>query len=61
MLVLPRRHDEKIVLPGLGITAQVLDVRHGHGRRNFVASSVLDDSRCGQDGRPGRGRRRGCR
>jgi hypothetical protein len=61
MLVLSRHRDEKIVLPGLGTTAQVLDVPHGHWWRTFVASSVLDDPRRGQDARPGRGRRRGRR
>jgi sRNA-binding carbon storage regulator CsrA len=29
MLVLSRRRDEKIVLPGLGATIQVLDIRRG--------------------------------
>jgi hypothetical protein len=61
MLVLSRRCNEKIVLPSLGVTIHVLDVRHGHWWRNLVASSVLDDRPRGQSARPSRGRRRGRR
>jgi carbon storage regulator CsrA len=37
MLVLSRRRNEKIVLPGLGATIQVLDIRHGTVRLGIVA------------------------
>jgi carbon storage regulator CsrA len=37
MLVLSRRLNEKIVLPGLAITIQVLDVRRGAVRLGIAA------------------------
>jgi carbon storage regulator CsrA len=37
MLVLSRRRDEKIVLPGLGVTIQVLDIRRGAVRLGIAA------------------------
>jgi carbon storage regulator CsrA len=37
MLVLSRRLNEKIVLPGLGVTIQVLDIRRGAVRLGIDA------------------------
>ena len=53
MLVLTRRLDEKIVIPGLDVTIQVLDVRHGRvrlgisapGSVRIVRQEVLDTTR----------------
>jgi two-component system, OmpR family, response regulator len=37
MLVLSRHRDEKIVLPSLGVTIQVLDIRRGVVRLGIAA------------------------
>jgi carbon storage regulator CsrA len=37
MLVLSRHRNEKVVLPGLGATIQVLDIRRGVVRLGIVA------------------------
>jgi len=37
MLVLSRRPGEKVLLPGLGVTVQVLAVRRGEVRLGIVA------------------------
>ena len=51
MLVLSRRLNEKIVLPGLGITIQVLDIRRGTVRLGIEAPpdvSVLREELAGR-------------
>jgi carbon storage regulator len=37
MLVLSRRRNEKFVLPGLGVTVQVLDIGRGQVRLGITA------------------------
>jgi carbon storage regulator CsrA len=57
MLVLSRRLNEKIVLPGLSITVQVLDVRRGAVRLGIDAppevtvlrEEVVGKPRCDAD------------
>jgi len=52
VLVLTRRRDEKIVLPGLGITVQVLEVRRGTVRLGIEAPAEVTVLRAELVGKP---------
>jgi carbon storage regulator CsrA len=52
VLVLTRRRDETIVLPGLGITVRVLDVRRGTVRLGIEAPPEVAVLRAEVVGKP---------
>jgi carbon storage regulator CsrA len=54
MLVLARRLNEKVVLPGLGVTVQVLEVRRGTVRLGITAPPEVTVLREEMVGKPRR-------